>query len=247
VAFGPALATDTSTHHHHPEEFFVTPSLPRPASRRRARLLAAPIAALALLAGLAAAPSAATAAPTQGSRAAAGDPLPVTPVRALDLQRYSGTWLQLAAVPQAFLAQCVRDTQALYTVLPDGLVKVENSCGRADGSVNRVEGRARVVGPGPAQLEVTFVQVAGQWIFDAAGDYWVIGLGANYDWALVGNPDRSSGFVLSRTPTLSARQIAAVVSAAVRNGYDPCRFQITATTGGIEQNIPLCHATATAR
>ncbi|MGL5809492.1 MAG: lipocalin family protein, partial [Nocardioides sp.] len=96
--------------------------------------------------------------------AAPATPGAVTPVDALDLTRYDGRWLQLAAIPQQFSAECARDTQAQYTALPDGLIKVENSCVRADGSLSTIEGRARVVGPSPAQLEVTFVQIAGQWI-----------------------------------------------------------------------------------
>lgn len=169
----------------------------------------------------------------------------VTPVASLDLHRYAGRWLQLATIPQFFQAPCVRDTQALYTVLPDGLVQVDNTCVRADGSTNAIEGRARVVGPGPARLEVTFVQIAGQWIFDAAGDYWVLGVDQrrpDYAWAVVGDPDRSSGFVLSRTPRLTPRQLFRIGRVLVRNGYDLCDFQITATTGGIERNLALCEA-----
>jgi apolipoprotein D and lipocalin family protein len=171
-------------------------------------------------------------------------PRAVKPVASLDLERYSGTWLQLAATPAPFTAQCVRDTRAEYTPLPDGLVKVINTCTLADGSVNTIEGRARVVGPDSnAQLEVTFAQANGQFLFQAAGAYWVIGLDQHkYSWAVVGNPERTSGFVLSRTPNLDARQIAGIVRAVVRNGYDPCSFMITATTGGLEANRPLCSA-----
>jgi apolipoprotein D and lipocalin family protein len=170
------------------------------------------------------------------------DRLPVTPVAALDLTRYAGTWLQLADVPATFTAQCERDTQAQYSVLPDGLVRVVNTCVRADGSLNTIEGRARVVGPDSnAQLQVTFVQFGGQWQFQLAGDYWVIGLDQrNYSWAVVGDPDRSNGFVLSRKPTLTPRQIGQVLRSVIRNGYDPCDFEITATTGGVESNRPLC-------
>jgi apolipoprotein D and lipocalin family protein len=166
----------------------------------------------------------------------------VKPVASLDLQRYSGTWLQLAAIPAPFTAQCVRDTRAEYTPLPDGLVKVINTCTTSNGTINSVEGRARVVGPDSnAQLEVTFAQANGQFLFQAAGAYWVIGLDQHeYSWAVVGNPARTSGFVLSRTPDLSTRQIAGIVRAVVRNGYDPCTFTITATTGGVETNRPLC-------
>jgi apolipoprotein D and lipocalin family protein len=167
---------------------------------------------------------------------------PVRPVASLDLQRYAGKWLQLANIPAPFSAQCVKDTQAMYTPLEDGTVKVINTCTVADGSTTSVEGRARVTGPDSnAQLEVTFVQFNGEFQFRASGAYWVLGLDQrSYSWAVVGDPTRTNGFVLSRTPTLNGRQIASIVRTILRNGYDPCRFAITATTGGIETNRPLC-------
>ncbi|WP_309615047.1 lipocalin family protein [Salinibacterium sp.] len=204
--------------------------------RRTIRRVTAVLGTLALLSTVAVAPAFAS-----GDQAAS-TPRAVKPVASLDLQRYSGTWLQLAAIPARFTAQCVRDTRAEYTPLPDGLVKVINTCTVADGSVSTVEGRARVTGPtSNAQLEVTFAQANGQFLFQAAGAYWVIGLDQqSYSWAVVGDPTRTNGFVLSRAPELNARQIAGVVRAIVRNGFDPCKFVITATTGGVETNRPLC-------
>jgi apolipoprotein D and lipocalin family protein len=205
-------------------------------TRRIIRRVTAVLGTLALLSTVAVAPAFAS------GDGGAPSSRTVKPVASLDLQRYSGTWLQLAAIPAPFTAQCARDTRAQYTPLPDGLVKVINTCTVADGSTSTVEGRARVTGPtSNAQLEVTFAQANGQFLFQAAGPYWVIGLDQqSYSWAVVGNPERTSGFVLSRTPRLNARQIAGVVRAIVRNGFDPCKFVITATTGGVETNRPLC-------
>ena len=187
------------------------------------------LAAAALAVPLGAAPAAAA---PPAAPAAAGA---VTPVPALDLARYQGTWLQVAAIPSPFQAQCARDTRATYTVLPDGLVRVQNQCVRADGSVSAIEGRATVGGPAPSQLLVSFVQFGGTWQFQPpfGADYWVLGLSRSYDWAVVGDPARRSGFVLSRTPTLPARDIVAIVAVLLRNGYDPCSFVLTPTTGGL--------------
>jgi apolipoprotein D and lipocalin family protein len=165
----------------------------------------------------------------------------VTTVSQVDLARYQGRWLQLAAIPAPFQKVCARDTSATYRQLPDGLVKVVNRCLRADGSLVRIEGRARVVDAAShAKLQVTFAQVGGQWIFVPGGDYWILGLARDYSWAVVGNPDRTSGFVLSRTATLSATQVFEIIVSLVRSGYNPCAFSITATTGGINVNRNLC-------
>lgn len=194
----------------------------------RLRLLLPVLLAAATLAGPLAAP------------ASAASPGPaVTPAPALDLQRYQGTWRQLAAIPSPFQAECARDVRATYTLLPDGLVRVQNQCVRADGSVSAIEGRATVAGPATSQLLVTFVQIGGNWQFQPpfGADYWVLGLSRSYGWAVVGDPAQRSGFVLSRTPTLPARDIAAIVAVLLRNGYDPCRFVLTLTAGGVSSPL----------
>lgn len=167
---------------------------------------------------------------------------PVRPVRTVDLERYLGTWLQLAAIPTFFSAPCARDTTAAYALLADGEVDVTNTCTGFDGQPVVAEGQARVVGPRPSQLEVTFAFTpAGDPIYQAAGDYWIIGLDQrDYQWAVVGAPDRESLFVLSREPVLTPRQATRVLFSILRSGYDPCDLVLTATTGGIEQDVPLC-------
>lgn len=176
-----------------------------------------------LLAAVAAIASPAVGAPT--------DPRPVTTVPAVDLQRYQGTWKEVASIPQPFSAECARNTMANYTLLPDGLIRVLNSCDRADGSTSRLEGRARVVDPAsPAKLQVTFAQQGGQFFFTPGGDYWIIGLDPNYRWAVVGDGARKNGFVLSRTSTVAPRDIVKIVRVLVRNGYDLNAFKLTPQT-----------------
>ncbi|MFC5290143.1 lipocalin family protein [Actinokineospora guangxiensis] len=172
---------------------------------------------------------------------ASAEARPVTPVASVDLTRYQGTWLQLASVPQPFQAQCARNDRANYTLLPSGQVKVINSCTRADGAVFALEGRARSAVPGStSQLEVSFANIGGEWNFDNPGTYWVIGLDRHYRWAVVGDPTRGSGFVLSRTATPTPAQIAGIATTLLRNGYDLCAFRITAQDGGAPRPIDLC-------
>ncbi len=175
-----------------------------------------------------------------GAVGAAGPP-PVRTVRSVDLDQYAGTWLNLASLPNPFLDVCERDITADYALLPDGLVQVVNTC-TVGGVPVPIEGRARVVDPATnAKLQVTFVQQGGQFVFVPGGDYWVIGLDRDYRWAVVGDPDRSSGFILSRTPTLTLRDLIGIVASLIRSGYDPCAFELTPTTGGLEATGSICH------
>ena len=176
------------------------------------------------------------------AHAAPQAPRAVTPVASVDLARYQGAGRQLAAIPQPCQAACARNDGANYTVLGNGEVKVLNSCTRADGATFSLEGRARPSVPGStSRLEVSFLPTAdGGWNFDNPGTYWVLGLDRDYQWAVVGDPDRRSGFVLSRTTTPTARQVVGILGALLRNGYDPCRFRITAQDGGAPMALGPC-------
>lgn len=165
----------------------------------------------------------------------------VRPVRSVDLERYQGRWVQVAAIPQPFQAQCVRNDNAVYTLLPEGQVKVVNSCTREGGVTTFLEGRARLTDPAStSKLQVSFARTADGWNFDKPGTYWVIGLDRDYRWAVVGAPDRRSGFVLSRTPAPSKKDVAGMTTALLRNGYDLCDFRITAQDGGAPEAAPVC-------
>jgi apolipoprotein D and lipocalin family protein len=59
-------------------------------------------------------------------------------------------------------------------------------------------------------------------------DYWVIGLDADYRWAVVGNPNRNYLWVLSRTPQLPKELLDAALKAAVAQGYDLAQLRYTA-------------------
>ncbi len=154
------------------------------------------------------------------------DQPPPQTVAALDLQRYLGTWFEVARLPNSFQdsrgRRCVATT-ATYALEQEGRIGITNRClDAADGNREVVAtGRAEVVeGSNNAKLSVTFF-----WPF--RGDYWVIGLDPRYRWAVVGSPDRQSLWILSRTPFLSAGDYAEAVGIAAMQGYEVSRLQPT--------------------
>ena len=150
---------------------------------------------------------AACAGPTQGP--------PVRTVQFVDLARYTGTWYEIARYPNSFQKGC-RDTTAVYTLRPDGEITVINRCLKgADGEIAEARGRAWLAGPpDTSRLKVTFF-----WPF--RGDYWIIDLGENYEYAVVGTPDREYLWILGRTPTLPAGTYAGILKRLERQGFDP--------------------------
>ncbi|WDZ86489.1 lipocalin family protein [Micromonospora cathayae] len=164
----------------------------------------------------------------------------VRPVESVDVQRYVGEWYQVAAVPAIFEIQCFKNVKARYDVQPDGTIGVYNSCRTIIGTTSAVTGRARSENP-PADsvLTVSFLKLAGQWRYFGGPNYVIIGLDPEYRWAVVGDPDRSSGFVLSREPVLTAGQTAAAKAVLTANGYDLCDFRTTRQDGGAPAG-PFC-------
>ncbi|AYF75879.1 lipocalin [Nocardia yunnanensis] len=168
---------------------------------------------------------------------------PVTPVANLDVNRYLGTWYQLAAVPQYFNLVCARDTRADYTLDAQGDVVVHNSCTTWSGGPNDIQGTATIVDPATrAQLHVSFPGVPTQDARYGPANYIVTALGADYSWALVTDPNRLSGFVLSRTPALEPGEWDRVRAAITAAGENPCWYLTSPTTGGSETITPLCTA-----
>jgi apolipoprotein D and lipocalin family protein len=147
---------------------------------------------------------------------------PLQTVANVDLQRYVGTWYEIASYPHRFQKGCVA-TRAVYTLRDDGQVAVRNECRleTLDGPLKSVEGRAKVVETASnARLKVTFF-----WPF--WGAYWIIDLDPDYRWAVVGHPSRNYLWVLSRMPTLDEGVYQQIVARLASQGYDPTRLKRT--------------------
>jgi len=140
---------------------------------------------------------------------------PLRTVARVDLTRYAGTWYEIARYPNRFQKDCVATT-ATYTLRPDGRVTVVNRCRSKtlDGKPKEAKGIAWVVDTASnAKLKVRFF-----WPF--SGDYWIIDLGKDYEYAVVGHPKRSYLWILSRTPTLDEAVYQGILKRITAQGYD---------------------------
>lgn len=173
--------------------------------------------------------------------AAPAQAAPLAPIPSLNVQRYMGTWYQLAAVPQPFNLNCARDTRATYTLLDAQNVRVHNSCITWTGGTDEIVGNARVNDPVTrAQLHVSFPGVPTQDSLDGPTNYVVTYLADDYSWALVGDPARSSGFVLSRSVSVTDEQWRQIRTIVESRGYNTCLLLTSPLTGGRQDIRPLC-------
>lgn len=147
-------------------------------------------------------------------------PLPV--VDSVDLDRYLGTWYEIARYPAWFQRDCTAVT-AEYSLRDDGKIGVVNSCRKKtlDGKFKQANGRAKIVDKSTnAKLKVSFFGPF--W-----GDYWIIDLDPEYKWAVVGMPNRKYLWILSRSPELSKEIFDGIVSRLPELGYDPSKLLMT--------------------
>ncbi|MEK1907185.1 MAG: lipocalin family protein [Pseudomonas sp.] len=140
---------------------------------------------------------------------------------AVDLQRYQGTWYELARLPMFFQRNCVQ-SEAHYQLQADGSVGVTNRCRTEAGEWQEAKGQA--VAQVEGQTDKLWVRFD-NWFSNlfpglTKGDYWVLYLDDSYQTALVGNPNREYLWLLSRTPQVSAQTQAQLLDEAKARGYD---------------------------
>jgi apolipoprotein D and lipocalin family protein len=139
-----------------------------------------------------------------------------------DRAAYLGRWYQIALIPNRFQAQCVGDTSADYSALPENLLQVTNRC-RTEGGQQQAIGVSRPHREHPDNPAILQGRFAPAWLSFLPfvwGDYWVIQTLGHYDAALVGSPDRQYLWILARTPTLDDAHYAALVATAKAQGFD---------------------------
>ena len=147
-------------------------------------------------------------------------PLDVVPF--VDLNRYAGQWYEISRYPHRFQEGCV-GSRATYTLRTDGKIAVLNECheGSFSGKIRNAKGTAKVVDMKTnAKLKVSFF-----WPF--YGDYWVIDLGKEYEYAVVGHPDRTYLWILSRTKKMDETVYQDILARLTAKGYDTAKLILT--------------------
>lgn len=140
-----------------------------------------------------------------------------TTVKELDLQRYLGTWYEIARFDHSFERNLVGVT-ATYSMRDDGKIRVVNQGYKNTlfGKSSIAEGKAKLTGE-PGKLKVSFF-----WIFYA--DYYIMELGENYEWALIGSKSDKYLWILSRTPKLEDNVKNLILHHATKRGYDTSKL-----------------------
>jgi apolipoprotein D and lipocalin family protein len=130
----------------------------------------------------------------------------------VELEKYLGKWYEVAHLPFRFEDGCT-DITATYGLNKDGSVSVLNECLK-DGKLKQSKGKAKVVDKTTrAKLKVTFF-----WPF--YGDYWIINLGKDYDYSVVGTPNRKYLWILNRTQHMDDALYSQLIEFVKSKGFD---------------------------
>jgi apolipoprotein D and lipocalin family protein len=152
------------------------------------------------------------------SACALGPPPGVTPVTNFALERYLGTWYEIARLDHSF-ERAMSDVSARYSKNTDGSVRVLNR-GFDNGKDNwrDAEGRALFIGePTTGSLKVSFFG-------PFYGGYHVADLDPDYRWVLVIGPDPSYAWILARDKTITAEVRERLLATAKRGGIDTTKL-----------------------
>lgn len=138
-----------------------------------------------------------------------GIPDGVQAVTGFELDRYLGTWYEVARLDHSF-ERGMSNVTATYSMRDDGGVSVVNRGYKdAKGKWNEAMGKAYFIGDTDVgQLKVSFFG-------PFYGGYNILELDKDdYQYALISGPDRSYLWILARSPNLSQNVLSTLVNKA---------------------------------
>lgn len=149
-----------------------------------------------------------------GLTACTGVPDGVKPVQGFELDRYLGTWYEIARLDHSF-ERGMESVTAEYALLPDGGVEVVNRGYLPEsGEWDEARGKAYFVGePSEGRLKVSFFG-------PFYGGYNIALLDkSQYQWSLVVGPNTSYLWILARSPELDPAIYKQLVAHADELGF----------------------------
>mgnify|MGYP006381899813 FL=1 len=148
-----------------------------------------------------------------------------------ELNRYLGTWYEIARLPMKHQPEDSTDISAVYSLNENGTVRVQNRCLDKDKALDEAIAEATIVDGANGKLEVSFLPEGLRWIPFTKGDYWVLKIDANYNTVLVGEPDLKYLWLLNRDVTLDEATKQEYLTYAESLGYDLSELIHTVHTG----------------
>jgi len=136
-------------------------------------------------------------------------------VSSVDLNRYTGTWYEIARLPFTFESR-LKCITATYSLREDGRITVLNKGHYITNpeKINTAKGIAFIPDKNsPAKLKVQFF-----WPF--RGNYWIMHLDTDYKYVLIGEPSLKYLWILGREKKLDDSILQMLLKKASDAGYN---------------------------
>lgn len=137
--------------------------------------------------------------------------------RPVDINQFAGRWYEQGSVKQEPPTGLI-NIASVFTPQPDGSIRVESSGTYGlNGPAWSISGSAVPVNAASTRLNVNFTGVPSA---DEPGNYWILDYAADYSWAIVSDPTKTSGTILTRDqlPSYNEADYDALVARAYQLG-----------------------------
>ena len=142
---------------------------------------------------------------------------PLQTVQKVEIDRYLGTWYEIARYEHFFEKNC-KNVSANYSMLDADTIKVINRCtNMLTNEKKEAIGRAYATDETNSKLKVSFFR-------PFYGDYWVMILDENYDYVVVGTPSREYLWILCRKPILDKKIKNEILQKLPTLGFDASKL-----------------------
>ncbi len=149
-----------------------------------------------------------------------------TALASVDLNRFAGSWYEIARLPNKREKGCVSDAVDLIALAEkNNHLQLVTSCETKNDYLNVANANIQAEkGSGGGKLKVTYL-----WPFSEKE--WILALGGDYGWVLLGSPNHKDLKVLSRTRSLSPDLLSEIKQKAASEGYATEKLTMTLQTG----------------
>ncbi|BAK72614.1 lipocalin family protein [Arcobacter sp. L] len=142
---------------------------------------------------------------------------PLQTVQKVELNKYLGTWYEIARYEHFFERNC-KNVTANYSMMNEETIKVINRCTKIQTNEKKEAiGRAYAIDETNSKLKVSFFR-------PFYGDYWVLMLDENYKYAVVGTPSREYLWILSRDSKLDEEIKNEILEKLPSLGFDTSKL-----------------------
>jgi apolipoprotein D and lipocalin family protein len=150
----------------------------------------------------------------------------VTSLPSVDLNRFAGSWYEIARLPDKREKGCLADVVDLIALADKkDHLQLVSSCEAKNNYTNVANADIKAEkNSGGGKLKATYL-----WPFSEKE--WILALGPDYEWVLLGNPNHKDLRVLSRTRSLTPDVLSEIKQKAASEGFATDKLAMTLQTG----------------